>query len=150
MKLQNANKAKAKYYFSLINLKRTQYNNSFQLCSVQNVLVTHLSALSILNNLIYTTIPLGKQYYFHHSHLTDEESEAQVREITCPKSHNSLFRELILNPSQFTRHAPNHYAMLPQVNKKGMVSQAYLFIAGQKYLGTKFLENSIICIYQES
>lgn len=57
--------------------------------SAYHVQVTHLSALPALSNLIFPTALFGKQHYLQHSHLTDKESEAQVSEITCPKSHNS-------------------------------------------------------------
>ena len=57
--------------------------------SAYHVQVTHLSALPALSNLIFLTALFGKQNYLQHSHLTDKESEAQVIEITCPKSYNS-------------------------------------------------------------
>ena len=75
--------------YSLINLKRSLYNNSLQLHSTYLVQVTHLSTLPVSSNLIFTKTLLGKQCYFHHSHLTDKEREEQISEGTFPQSHNS-------------------------------------------------------------
>lgn len=52
-------------------------------------------------------------------------------------------------PVSLQTHALNHYAMLPQVDGNGIMICSYSFIAGSKYLRTKFLEDNFVCICQE-